>query len=272
MGLLLTPTPWTRQPQGQVSVRPEPAFVWTPSASLLVPAKGQTFTQTGTIDSAIASSIGQTANFASGAYLTRPNYAPIVSSDGAFGGDFTVFVLTNPATNATVAALLAQREGGSPYSQFAIQANANAAGSAASGFIQFSTYENGYITTDYSGGIDGAYHVFAMRRMGSTLTGWIDGVQVASVTGAVKAIGTATAGFGIGVAPPTYNPTMAQLGFAFASGFNFAVVDMFAMSKNVWQVFAPLPRRMWVAASAGVAFIAAQPKPLSQAVRHAGSW
>lgn len=238
---------WTVQPQAPVAIDPKyrPAFLWNPQRGLLTPAIGLDLTATGTVTRGVGAK-GVQATLGVNGYLSRTSYAPITTSDGSFTGDFTVFVVANPVSSSVgIRALVAQRLNSGGYNLFAMQTNCGAGGIATAGAMQFGTYATGWTDAVASGVVDGDYHVWAMRRQGTTITGWKDGVQVASTSGTVKSIGSASAAFGIGVSPPAYSTALTP-SIVLAAGFNYAVGDMVELGRNIWSLFAPLPRRIWV--------------------------
>lgn len=239
----------TSQPQDSAQVADGVAFAWTPSGSLLIPARGQILTQTGAVTLGVGAS-GRTADMASSAYLERSSYSPITTANGAYTGDFTALVFASAASASVIKCLMSQRESAGNFSQFSIQANADATGNLAAGNVQFATYSGAYTSTAYAGGVDGKHHVYGMRRTGTVLEGWVDGVLVATVTDVARAISDGTAGFGIGSAPPGLNIALAA-NVALAAGFNYAVRDMTGLTRNPWgYVFAPIQKRIWVPVSA----------------------
>jgi Concanavalin A-like lectin/glucanases superfamily len=122
--------------------------------------------------------------------LDQADFAPVVTSDGAWTGDFTTAILANPVAEAVAATLMMQAVSGADP-RFYIQANsANLSGNLRVGLT-------GDVVS-VSGGNDGKYHLFAGRRAGASLTAWIDGVLRATNASAPGAIGSAAAGLAFG--------------------------------------------------------------------------
>jgi len=215
------------------------AFGWNPGAgSMTKMVMGRDLTLTG-LPSLSVGAKGKAVVMTTGQYLSRANYAPVVTSDGVGTGDFSILLLSRPVAEAVVSAhaQISQRQEASPYSQFSMQANAGAGGSMASGSFAFSTYSTAMTECVVPSMVDGKYHVWVMVRARDTIYAYRDGIQVATVTGTVRSIHTASSALGIGVAPSSFNARGGE--FACALGVNRAwsareVVDL---SLNVWAAF-----------------------------------
>ena len=253
---LIRQTPWTSQPQIQAGLNP--IFPWVKAAYLangldLERADiGTSLTNTGSVKAATVR--GRGSFFALNTYLLRENYSPVTTSDGAFTGDFTAMVFcTLPTTGVRTA--FSQRLNSGALSQFGITGGLDASFGALNGAAQFGTYSTASTSVAVSGGADGAFHMYGIRRLGTAVTGWIDGIQRASTTGTVRAIGSASAGLGIGCAPAGAGSANTQqtTSVICTVAFNVALPDglMQIAGANPWNLFTPLARRLWIPVSAG---------------------
>lgn len=133
--------------------------------------------------------------------LYQDNFNPLNTSDGAGGGDFSMFVFAKVEASTERKGLVSQRsQDSAPNSHHAyILANANAAASASSGSLTFGTHQNGSTTGVASASkVDGKDHVYGGVRRGADLDLFVDGVKVATATGTIRNIGITASGIAIG--------------------------------------------------------------------------
>ena len=252
MASLILPSRFTQQPQyhcgpAKSDFNRNLAFLWTARSGLITPDFGPTLGLSGGIELQ-ASRHGIGAQLDASEYLIGPASTSVVNtSDGSGTGNFTVAVLHSFGTNVAVRAIAAQRSNtASGYNQFAIQANANAAGFASSGSLQFATYSGAYTAFAVGGAIDGQHHLVFMVRSGSSLIGYQDGVSIGSTSGTVRNVKAADSRFALGIAPPTFN-TAGSGSITFSAAWDRALSEeeVKEISANPWQIFRAKPRVLY---------------------------
>lgn len=115
--------------------------------------------------------------------VSWPGFIPIKGT-----ADFAIAVIANPTAHAQLNFLFCQyNTTGGNSTEVYLCANQNAAGSTVSGAFNFLTDDNTSFTdAGASGVVDGNFHVFMGTRLGTTLTLYVDGRQVAQVSGTLR--------------------------------------------------------------------------------------
>jgi hypothetical protein len=181
-----------------------------------------------------------------GTYLN--GVTSLLTSDGAFTGEFSVSVYANPSSIAAAQIVYGPMGGAAPESYF--QFNGTLASSAQAGSVAFITPGGtGVIAT---GNIDGNFHLYtAVRRANNSLEMWVDSTLVAtsSFTGAIATAARIDILYGYYLG--NYGCTF-QTPLVFGHNRALLPSEITALADNPWQLFKPKSRRMFAGiASAG---------------------
>lgn len=176
-------------------------------------------------------------------FLHQDNFEPLLTSDGAGTGDFTLVILANPISENRLVHGLSLSYSTTPHGA-TLGFNAAAGGGAATaGQFAFVTRDAVQATAALvAGGIDGQYHLFAGRRAGSAITAWIDGISRSTATGAIRDIANGTGGIAIGnLAESTSFRIDTATSIVLAAGWNRALSDaeMRALARDPFCMFRP---------------------------------
>jgi hypothetical protein len=246
MGARLIELPWDSQPQEAVQLRAQflngLALFHMPGAELAYNAQLTTNTP-GTIVGP-----GGRAYSTTGEAGRASTNARLVTSDGAGTGDFTIVVHAAPVSSTTRQIPYCCTNAPGQFGETYIIFNAHANYVAVPGSWTFTSF--GDLTGQNVTGVDGRLHAFMVRRRGSDLSVWLDGVQLSSVssTATIKPNNNDfdyIGGYkdsGWGHVDPLY-----QVG-----GWNRAFTDE-EMRAAVDQQFAFEPRSIWVPVAAAPA-------------------
>lgn len=256
MSGLILPNRFTSQPQVQVGIdRSNPltaglAFAWN-AANPRHLENGRLATTDNT--GKIISSVGRAVDSSTGQVnLEWANYQPIVTSNGAGTGDFTLCLLANPAVagGGAVEHGLAQKNdaAGAPYAQATLLFHANATAGYVSGSVSFFTYSSASAGIAATGKIDGNWHLWTGTRRGATFSLYRDAELIVSATDVVRNISQASRYLAIGSRGNGTTEAYRD-GAAFALGANRALSasEIATLASNPWQIFQPPQRRIWVA-------------------------
>lgn len=243
--------PWSQQPQEVAPldwlnpINDKVAFAWR---SFLAdrPEVGLALTPTNAAQD--VSQDGIVSRLTAG-YWERTSYAPVVTSDGAGTGDFTAIVRANPAPSSTVYPLVCQRDGTGSFPQFAIIANSAGGGGSSTGSLEYYTFAGTLIGGNIASKIDGRWHTWGIRRVGTVVSVWEDGVQLASTSGTLQDITGASSGYAIGKAPGTALVATADFSFQWSSNRGLSDREMADITGNPWIVHEP--QALWVPVAAG---------------------
>ena len=178
--------------------------------------------------------------------LRQAAFAPVTTSDGAGGGDFTVIMLANPRSEARIACGLSQRLASGNLNQFQLSFNYNSTPDISAGSLFFGTYNAAWSTVAAAGMVDGNYHVFGGVRRSGTMTLWRDGVSVATGSPTLHNIYSASADFSIGgVAHDTGFGMSPGDSVVFVAAWNRALTnfEMLLLGIDPFIMFRPAPRR-----------------------------
>lgn len=190
-------------------------------------------------------------------FLYQDNFEPMLSSDGAGTGDFTIVMLANPVSENRLAHGLSLGYG-DPLGATLGFNSAVGGGAAATGQFAFVTRDSaGTSGAVVAGGIDGLYHLFAGRRAGGAVTAWIDGISRTSTTSTVRDIADGTGGIAIGNrAESTAYRIDTATSIVLAAGWNRAlsVAEMRLLARDPFAMLRPCPewRGVWTPAGGAV--------------------
>ena len=141
--------------------------------------------------------------------------------------------------------------------QIRLGLNTSATGDADAGRIALVEYGGGIykaqLATTAATYVDGNLHVYGAVRNGADVSMWFDGAKVASNSAASGSV------------TPEQRIYVSGSGHASTASVNKQVLalvwlralsatEMAAVSANPWQLFAPLPRRIWAPRAAGAPF------------------
>ena len=243
---------WTQQPQVPVGIdwsnglTKKACFIYSPSLkresvnNLSPTLNSQSYGVSSGGISLTSALAGTGANFGT---------SRLITSDGAYTGDFSISVYANPVASGSRTIVFGVLKGSIPEAYLAFNGTAPDANSSGRfAFFWHSGNQNGVYSNSTSV-IDGNWHLFAVRRNGGVLSLWVDGVAIPStsvgLTGAVIAASTSSIYVG-GYLSGGYGLNDRHVTFAMA---NNAAID-FTGVKTPWQIFAPLPSRIWVGPAA----------------------
>lgn len=248
---------WTRQPRKVVPldltnrINDRVAFVWSPLRPD-IPEVGLALTPTNAAR-AVAQD-GVVSRLTAG-YWSRANYAPVVTSNGSGTGDFTVVVRANPSASATQQCLTAQRRGSGSFEQFGIIANSTGGGSSSSGAIEYFTFSGTLVGATHAGRVDGRWHTWAMRRVGSVVSFWEDGLQLGSSTGTIQTISHSTSDYAVGANTSAgVFASTCDFSFQWSSNRGLTDVEMAAITRTPWIVYEPQSIWIPVSSAAGTSY------------------
>lgn len=164
--------------------------------------------------------------------LSQDNFAPFVTSNGAFTGDCTIVCLANPIAEARTSVLVSQAVTGAAPSILLV---ANA--SNTSGGFRFDAGAGGVAVANI---VNGNYRLFGGVRQGAVNTSYIDGVSVATQAAAAQAVGSAAAGIAIGnMAESTTNRIATSTNIVFVAAWNRALsaAEMRMLARDPFCMF-----------------------------------
>lgn len=190
--------------------------------------------------------------------LQQDNIEFITTSDGAGAGDFTLLVLANPIAEARSSCGVSQQTTANNRTHLAFNASTATSGLAAvSGSLCFIARDSTTGGLAMTGAVDGLYHLFAGRRRGTDHSIWIDGVNRASASNAVRDIATGTGHFAIGnLAGGTANRIDTTATIVMAAAWNRALTDaeMRLLARDPFCMFRSQAEwsRMWSAGGGAV--------------------
>lgn len=190
--------------------------------------------------------------------LQRDNYEPIVTSDGAGTGDFTMMVLANPVAEARLSFPVSQSTGASnPGVLLGFNFNASTSAAASGSFGLRTRDAVGNTSVTATSIIDGEYHVFSGRRSGTTVEVFADGASRASATGTVRDFVDGTAGLAIGQrAEHTADRIDTACNIVYATAWNRALTDaeMRLLARDPFIMIRPYAEwpGLWTPISAGI--------------------
>ena len=178
---------------------------------------------------------------------------PLVTSDSAGTGDFTILILSNPASKAANEHMLAQKNdaGGSPFSQTALIANQNELGTTTPGAVCFFTFNSSDSGVTATGATTGGFHVWVGRRQGSEHSIWRDGVRLNAATRTVRAIIQAGNTRRLAIGSRGNGTTESFAGDAqYAHGWNRALSDaeILQIGASPWKLIEQPARPLWAPA------------------------
>lgn len=245
--MLLFRKPWDSQPHAPLdlgnTLNSHVVFAWSavsPALSLV----GQNLSPTNATKSVRGEGI---VSALSAGYWVKSSYAPIVTSDGAGNGDFSVLVRANTAAVATAQILFSQRLNSGAFPQLSIIANSTGGGSASSGRIEFLTFNGTLVGSSVASRVNGAFHSWLMVRNGTSLSLWEDGQQISSTSGTIQTVWNSGSGLGLGANYHAGLPSTCDLSFAWASNRSLSDSEAAALSGDYKIAFEP--RRIWVPVS-----------------------
>lgn len=152
-------------------------------------------------------------------FLSQDNFAPLMTSNGAYTGDLTIACLANPVAEARSVVLASQAVTGAFPGVF-IAAN----GGNTSGRLRMDIGATG---VNIEGRVDGRYHLFAGVRAGTLSSVYVDGVVIATQAAAGQAVGSASAGIALGnMAESVNNRIATTTQIVFAADWNRALSDV----------------------------------------------
>jgi hypothetical protein len=183
------------------------------------------------------------------------NLAPLVTSDGAGTGDFTIFAYIDPVSEAASRTIYSQKNDalGAPYTQVGLYVNTTDF-STSTGRLSLSGYSGtGWGAESDTSAIDGAAHLFMAVRRGGLVYLYRDGVPLSltrrgTQTTVVYRAGQLTA---LGADANTTNTPYNRI-IPLAGSLNIGLTDAEAkdFADNPWQLFRAPERRILVPASA----------------------
>lgn len=178
----------------------------------------------------------------------------IRTSNGVGTGDFTIWVIANPESSATLRDMVGQSftTGGSGSGFILIRANATAG--SVTFFCGSGTAAGTYDSVAASGQANGRIRMFLARRLGTELSLWVDGAKVASGTYAVRNILATQTQTAVSVGCNPYSTGQTSIhSNVIAGGANRALSDdeIESLSANPWQLFRPVQRRVYFDMGAG---------------------
>jgi hypothetical protein len=175
--------------------------------------------------------------------LDQASFEPIVTSDGAGTGDFTLICLANPIAEARSSCGLSQQTTANNRTHLAFNASTATSGlAAASGSLCFIARDSTTGGLAVTGAVDGLYHLFAGRRRGTDHSVWIDGVSRSSAANPARNIDTGTGGIAIGnLAGGTANRIDTGCNMVLAAAWNRALSDaeMRLLARDPFCMFRP---------------------------------
>lgn len=189
--------------------------------------------------------------------LTQNDFDPLVTANGAGGGDFTVICLANPVAEAAMSAGISVEASAVNTTRLHLGFNCNDNTTAVSGQFAFVTRQAGASTAALvAGGIDGNYHLFAGRRSGTEHTAWIDGIIRAALSGTVRDFLAPGAGMAIGCRAETAGFRInTATTIVLAAAWNRALSDaeMRMLARDAFCMFRPAPewRGVWTPLAGG---------------------
>lgn len=187
--------------------------------------------------------LGVGVSGASSCLMQTTGIGPIVTSDGAGTGDFSMVCLANPKAEARVSCLGGQRRADSPNNYALLLLNSGPGGEVVSGQFSFSTYNGATYGTNVPGVIDANDHMFGGVRSNGEMRAYVDGILRATGSGAVQNILSENHGFAIGNLPPGdthYVDTACSI--VLAIGWNRALSDaeMALLARDPFIMFRPV--------------------------------
>lgn len=186
--------------------------------------------------------------------LKQSNFAPLVTSDGVGGGDFTVICLANPVAEAVMSAGVNVEDSAAGTTRMHLGFNCDASNGAVSSQFAFVTRQSSSSTSALvAGGIDGKYHLFGGVRQGTKHYAYIDGIIRATVTGTVRDFIANVPGLGFGCRAETVGFRInTATNIVLEAGWNRALSDaeMRLLARDPFIMFrmAQVSPSLWAAA------------------------
>lgn len=178
----------------------------------------------------------------------------ISTSNGVGTGDFTIWVIANPESSATLRDMVGQSfTAGGPSSGFVL-IRANATAGSVTFYCGTGTGAGTFDSVAASGQANGRVRLFLARRLGTELSLWVDGAKVASGAYAVRNILAAQTQTAMSVGCNPYSTGATSIhNNIMAGGANRALSDdeIESLSANPWQLFRPVQRRVYFDMGAG---------------------
>lgn len=196
--------------------------------------------------------------------LSQSGLQPVITSNGAGTGDFTVVILANPAAEARASVGVSQFRNANPNNMFQIAFNSDGYfNGAVSGQLNFTTYSSNIQRLNFAGAVDGEMHLFGGIRRGTAHYLYVDGLQKASMSGLVQTISSGnTNGFGIGQRPVTGGSRIATTcSVVFAAAWNRALsnAEMRLLARDPFCMFRMADEWPGVWTAIGAYFLNADP-------------
>jgi hypothetical protein len=259
MSALILPSRFTQQPQYPAPIEKGNdlaraiAFLWNAANPSFESVTGAPVT-TNNATTAI-SNRGKVLKSSAGQVNTEWARQFITTSDGVGTGDFTFATLANPSATGSGAVehLFAQKNdaGGAPYCQTGLLAHYFGGGYGSGGMV-FLTYGSAPVECVTTGVMDGGYHMWVCRRVGTSYRLFKDGVSIASTTAtAINILQSPTRYTAIGSrgngTTESYRDSTVM-----AASWNRALTDneVVQLTSNYWSLF-KAPPRFYFAPSGG---------------------
>ena len=181
--------------------------------------------------------------------LQRDNFEPVVTSDGAGTGDFTLLVLANPIAESRLSMPVAQCAS-TANPGVLLHFNSNGANASAGGFALRTRDGTGFTATAAAGTINGQYHVFVGRRAEANIDVFVDGVLRATSSGAIRAITNGAMGLAIGQRAESANDRIdTACNIVLAGAWNRALssAEIRLLARDPFIMLRPFPewRGLW---------------------------
>jgi hypothetical protein len=240
--MLVIHQPWESQPQGSCEIDwSNPitqglAFVVSPGSGPIDIIRGKVWTPGGISISATEKGLG--ADPASNASVGASLNIPWLTSNGAYTGDLSVFVISNPTASTTREFFLSYTNGAN---EFYFGGNQTVSLAASSGTFAASTNVTSVQGVSASGYIDSKFRAFSYTRSASAAFGYLyaNGVLVASNAVVARAIGTSASVLRVGGYSTANWGISGQIPIALGWDRALSADEHKSLSDNPWQIFQP---------------------------------
>lgn len=178
----------------------------------------------------------------------------ISTSDGVGTGDFTIWVIANPESSATLRDMVGQSSTASGPNSGCILIRANATAGSVTFYCGAGISAGTFDSVAASGQANGRVRLFLARRLGTELSLWVDGAKVASSSYTIRNILGAQTQTAVSVGCNPYSTSATSIhNNIMAGGANRALSDdeIASLSANPWQLFRPVQRRIYFDMGAG---------------------
>ncbi len=177
------------------------------------------------------------------------NLAPLVTSNGAGTGDFTIFFYGDPISEATNRALYTQKNDGlgAPFTQVGLYANTSDFNSAVAGQLSLSGYSGSSWGGEAPSVIDGLYHLYIATVIAGVVNFYIDGVLATTINRRNSQLTVFAAGqlTSLGADAGTgNNPYNRLIPFVGSMNIGMSAADVKDFTANPFQVIAAPPRKL----------------------------